>query len=92
MNGHDLAASDGHSDVSEPAAPSTTNGTALTPREIEIVQFLAEGKSNRAIATELGISVRTVEAHRAHVMRKLHLRSVVDLVYYALSYGIVSPP
>lgn len=58
-------------------------------REIEIIHLLAEGNSNRKIATDLGISVRTVETHRSHIMRKLHLRSVVDLVYYAIEQGIV---
>jgi DNA-binding NarL/FixJ family response regulator len=56
----------------------------LTSREIEITQLLAEGKTNWCIATILGISVRTVETHRANVMRKLGLQSVVELVHYAV--------
>ena len=76
--------------VAEPAASPRTSGAALTPREIEILNLLAEGKSNKQIAAELGISVRTVESHRAHVMRKLHVRSLVGLVYYAMDHGIVA--
>ncbi len=60
-----------------------------TARELEIIELLARGKSNKQIAIELGISVRTVEAHRCHVMQKLRVRSVVDLVYYAMDHGII---
>ncbi len=63
----------------------------LTPREIEITQLLAEGKTNWCIATILGISVRTVETHRAKVMQKLGLQSVVELVHYAVRNRIVEP-
>jgi len=63
--------------------------TLLTVREREIVQLLAEGKSNKDAATALGISVKTIEAHRANLMRKLHLRSVSELVRYAIRNRIV---
>ena len=63
--------------------------TALTVREREIIQLLAEGKSNKEAASALGISVKTIEAHRANVMRKLHLRSLSDLVRYAIRNKIV---
>jgi len=63
--------------------------TLLTAREREIVQLLAEGKSNKDAATALGISVKTIEAHRANLMRKLHLRSVSELVRYAIRNKIV---
>jgi DNA-binding CsgD family transcriptional regulator len=63
----------------------------LTSREIEITQLLAEGKTNWCIATILGISVRTVETHRANVMRKLGLQSVVELVHYAVRNLMVEP-
>jgi len=56
----------------------------LTPREREIVQLLAEGKSNKEVAAALGISVKTAETHRAAVMRKLELKSLADLVRYAI--------
>jgi len=61
----------------------------LTSREIEVTQLLAEGKTNWCIATILGISVRTVETHRANVMRKLGLQSVVELVHYAVRNRMV---
>ena len=64
---------------------------ALTAREREIVQLVAEGQSNKAAATTLGISVKTIEAHRANIMRKLHLHSVSDLVRYAIRNKIVQP-
>jgi DNA-binding NarL/FixJ family response regulator len=62
---------------------------ALTVREREIVQLVAEGQSSKAAAAALGISVKTIEAHRANIMRKLHLRSVSDLVRYAIRNKIV---
>jgi DNA-binding NarL/FixJ family response regulator len=61
----------------------------LTPREREIVQLVAEGRRTRRIATQLGISEKTVETHRMAIMRKLHLKSVVDLVRFAIRNGIV---
>ncbi len=56
----------------------------LTEREREIVQMLAEGKSNKEVANVLEISVKTVETHRASAMRKLDLSSIVELVHYAI--------
>jgi DNA-binding NarL/FixJ family response regulator len=61
----------------------------LTDREREIVQMLAEGKSNKEIAIRLSISVKTVETHRATVMRKLDLNSIVELVHYAIRNQLV---
>lgn len=61
----------------------------LTPREREIVKLLAEGKSNQEVGTLLGISTRTVEVHRAAVMRKLELNTFADLVRYAVRQRIV---
>jgi DNA-binding NarL/FixJ family response regulator len=63
----------------------------LTARERQVVQLLAEGKSNKEVGGALGISVKTAETHRANVMHKLGLRSVPDLVRYALRNGIASP-
>jgi len=63
--------------------------TTLTPRERETVQLIAEGKSNKEIAEVFGISVKTVETHRAAIMRKLHLDSSASLVRYAIRNGIV---
>ncbi|HET6861804.1 MAG TPA: response regulator transcription factor [Pyrinomonadaceae bacterium] len=61
----------------------------LTDREREIVQMLAEGKSNKEIASKLSISVKTVETHRATVMRKLEINSIVELVHYAIRNQLV---
>ena len=61
----------------------------LTPREREIVQLVAEGRSSKEVAAMLGISVKTVESHRTNVMRKLRIRSVSQLVRYAVRNRIV---
>lgn len=74
-----------------PGAPPRSQAAGLTSREIEITQLLAEGKSNWCIATILGISVRTVETHRANVMEKLKLQSIVELVHYAYRNLMVEP-
>ena len=67
-------------------------GAALvTPREREIIQLIAEGNSSKQTATVLGVSVKTIDAHRANIMRKLRLRSVSDLVRYAIRNKIVQP-
>ncbi len=64
---------------------------AITARERELLQVLAEGNSNKEAASILGISVKTIEAHRANLMRKLHFRSFSDLVRYAIRNNIVQP-
>jgi DNA-binding NarL/FixJ family response regulator len=64
-------------------------GTAVTPRERQIIQLLAEGAGNKEVASRLGLSVKTVDAHRANIMRKLRLRSTSDLVRYAIRNKIV---
>jgi len=61
----------------------------LSTREREIVQLLAEGKSNKDVAVALGISVRTAESHRASVLRKLGIDSIAELVRYAVRNGII---
>jgi len=63
----------------------------LTPREREILQLLAEGRSNREVGAHLGISVKTAETHRARVMRKLGVDSVAELVRYAIRNGVIEP-
>ena len=63
----------------------------VTAREREIIQLIAEGKSNKNAAAALKISVKTIEAHRANIMRKLHLRSVSDLVRYAIRNNLLQP-
>jgi len=61
----------------------------LTSREREVLQLIAEGYSNQRIAQELFISVKTVEAHKAHIMSKLHASNRTDLIRYALRKGLV---
>ena len=74
------------------AAPGakSTGRDRLTPREREVVQVLAEGKSSKEVAVALGLSVKTAETHRANIMRKLQLHSVSDLVLYAVRNHIVN--
>jgi DNA-binding NarL/FixJ family response regulator len=61
----------------------------LTSREREVLQMIAEGKTNKDIATVLNLSVYTVDAHRGHIMEKLNLHSVTDLVRFAVRAGLV---
>ncbi len=70
------------------AADSSTQ-VLLTTREREVVQLLAEGKSNKQVADRLGISSRTAEGHRSEVMRKLKLGSLAELIRFAIRNGIV---
>jgi DNA-binding NarL/FixJ family response regulator len=63
----------------------------LTPRQREIVQLVAEGKSTKEIAFALEISVKTVEAHRSQIMTKLGIHDVPGLVRYAMRVGLVPP-
>ena len=63
----------------------------LTPRQREIVQLIAEGKSTKEIAFLLKVSVKTVEAHRAQLMARLDIRDVAGLVRYAMRVGLVPP-
>ncbi len=62
----------------------------LSPREREILQLIAEGNANATIAEKLTLSVRTVEAHRAHIMSKLRFNSQADLVRYAMQQGLIT--
>jgi len=63
----------------------------LTPREREILQLIAEGRGSKQVADALGISVKTVETHRANLMRKLAIHSVSELVRYAIREKIATP-
>jgi DNA-binding NarL/FixJ family response regulator len=71
------------------AAAVAVGRDRLTPREREVVQLLAEGKSTKEVAVALGLSVKTAETHRSNIMRKLQLHSVSDLVLYAVRNNIV---
>jgi len=72
------------------AGAGNDKAEGLTPREREIVQLLGEGRSNKEAAALLGISVKTVETHRATTMRKLRLNSFADLVRYAIRNKIIA--
>jgi len=63
--------------------------TRLTPRQLEILQLLAEGKSSKEVAVALNISVKTAETHRSNIMRRLDLHSVSELVRYAIRNHVV---
>jgi DNA-binding NarL/FixJ family response regulator len=63
--------------------------TQLTPRELEVLQLIAEGKANKETAVELGIGIKTVEKHREHLMEKLNIHDTAGLTRYAISAGII---
>lgn len=66
-------------------------GSPLTPREIEVVQYLADGKCNKEVAAALGVSTRTVESHRNHIMHKMDFGSFSELVRFAVRNNLVEP-
>jgi DNA-binding NarL/FixJ family response regulator len=66
-------------------------GAPLTVREVEIVQLLAEGKSNKEVASTLGVSTRTIESHRNHIMHKMNFASFSELVRFALRSKLIEP-
>ena len=70
----------------------TAKGSNLTPREREVVKMLAEGHSVRQIAAILGVSMKTVEAHKFNLMRKLDIHNKAQLVMYAIQKKIVKMP
>jgi len=70
---------------------SGNGGIRLTPRQREIVQLLAEGKSSKEVAVALDLSVKTAETHRANIMRKLDCHSVSEVVRYAIRNKIIEP-
>ena len=63
----------------------------LTPREREVVQLVAEGKTTKEIAEVLGVSVKTAESHRANIMEKLDIHEIAGLVRYAIRRGLIQP-
>jgi DNA-binding NarL/FixJ family response regulator len=76
------------------AAPATLKGDApgaLRPRELEVLQLICQGLSNRAIAERLGLSVNTVSVHRANIMSRLGVHKTADLVVYAMRNGLAGP-
>jgi DNA-binding NarL/FixJ family response regulator len=77
-----LESPDGHPVVKEKNA-------GLSSREVEVLQLIAEGKANKQVAAELGISIKTVEKHRQHLMSKLDLHDTAGLTRYAIAAGII---
>ncbi len=63
----------------------------LTPREVEVLKLVAEGRTNQEIADQLTLSIKTVQTHRANVMEKLDLRDITHLVRFAIRHGLISP-
>jgi DNA-binding NarL/FixJ family response regulator len=63
----------------------------MTPRQKDIVQLLAEGKSMKQIAGLLQLSQKTVEFHKHHIMVSFNLKSIADLVLFALNRGLIAP-
>jgi DNA-binding NarL/FixJ family response regulator len=76
--------------VSHLSKAEPTGVVLLTTREREVVQLLAEGKTSKEVASGLGLSVRTVEAHRRQIMNKLGMTSVAQLTKYAIREGLTS--
>ncbi len=74
----------------QPVAARSQPGS-LTAREREVIHLLAEGKSNKQVATILGIATKTAEAHRLNIMRKLNLHSIAEVVRYAVRNQLLSP-
>lgn len=76
----------------ERVAPPDTGAhdpvAVLSPRELETLRFLACGLTNREIASRLGISVKTIDTHRGHVLKKLNLRNNADLTRFAIEHGL----
>jgi DNA-binding NarL/FixJ family response regulator len=64
---------------------------ALTPRELEVLQLICDGLSNREAAARLGVSVNTVAVHRANIMNTLGVHKTAELVVYAIRKGLVTP-
>jgi len=73
------------------AGATRQKAPALTQRERDVIQLLADGRSNREIASRLEISIKTVETHRSSIMRKLKLNSITELVRYAIRNKLIQP-
>ena len=78
--------------VSRPDALKGERGGGLTPRELEILQHIVAGKSNKEIATDLNLSANTVAVHRANIMDTLGIHKTAELVVYAIRNGLVNLP
>ena len=74
-------------DYRKSAQIDPTGAASLSPREVEVIRLMASGHSNKEVASQLGISVKTVETHRANAMHKLGMHSRIDVVRFALLQG-----
>ena len=72
--------------------PRAGERTRLTPRELQVLQLICDGLSNREIAARLDVSINTVAVHRANIMSTLGVHKTAELVVYALQHGLVNPP
>jgi DNA-binding NarL/FixJ family response regulator len=72
------------------SASNPAEGGSLTPRELEVLQLIVHGKSNKDIALMLGVSANTVAVHRAHIMQTLQVNNTAELVVHAIRNGLVS--
>ena len=77
--------------VARPALLPGERGRRLTPRELEVLQLICNGLSNKEIAVKLEVSANTVAVHRANIMNALGVHKTAELVVYALQNGLVSP-
>jgi DNA-binding NarL/FixJ family response regulator len=75
-----------------PAPLQGERGRGLTARELEVLQHICDGLSNRETAEKLGLSANTVAVHRANIMNALGVHKAAELVVYAIKHGLVSPP
>jgi DNA-binding NarL/FixJ family response regulator len=78
--------------VEQRSALKGERSAALTQRELEVLQMIVDGKSNKEIATELDLSVNTVAVHRANIMSSLGIHKTAELVVYAIRAGLVNVP
>ncbi|MET1080226.1 MAG: response regulator transcription factor [Pseudomonas sp.] len=76
--------------IIEQAVNRSHGGIELTPRQLEILRLITRGASTRSIASGLHLSIKTVEAHRAQIMKRLHIHDVAGLVLYAVREGIIN--
>lgn len=76
--------------VRQLSGEQTYKSDVLSPREREVLQLIAEGNTTKEVASCLHVSVKTIETHRQHIMKKLHLRSIAELTKYAIREGLTA--
>ena len=80
---------DHYQKLPSPSRSFKRNKIRLTSREAELLQLIAEGHVNKQIASDLNISIKTVEKHRQHLMEKLHIHEIAGLTRYAIAAGVI---